>query len=659
MSIEHENFDNILQNKDEKDLEQYGVWVKKPSEEEAKKKEDGNDSSAFFIDDLDFADVPDIDTIPKAVNDNLNAKIDRALESAATAAPENSAEELTPIEEAETEVPVPAEETFEIDDFNIEEYVPHTEEKNKTVADEQPLDIDLSFDDNFEQIMPDFPKESEETAEVKSADKTDSAAGGEFEEIDASMFDSDEPLEPSVPESIDLEAAAVPVADGNVQTESVPLEAFENPDNTETVADEPPAMESVDISAFDTESAGVPSTVASNEKSQTDQIYDIAVKADDETGDSEQDEKPHEQAKTADVQTMSSSLLEKIMGELSLLRHDINELKEDFTTLKTAPAPSAGDTSKADEKEGGGFFADDGGDDTIALSGDELNNILTSADFTDEAENEKENASAAEPSAEAPAEIKEEAFPEIELPEELMIDEAEAEAENTEEASPMPELNIEENELHEPQLDDIDFDLSENETVEEELPSEIEIPVVEDLVVDSSAEDFFDEDDTPKEIDETDVRFLAENPAEAEHAAEVAEEPAAKPEADSLIEAEDEKEETDQYSPINQVFNSRQWQSEGETDLSLEEEAPAEVSEPAEEKTTETVFGKNIDTDGGSAHKTEQPANIPQNMRDEIKSVLAYMDQLLENLPEEKIVEFAQSEHFPVYKKLFNELGLS
>ena len=160
MSIEHENFDNILQNKDEKDLEQYGVWVKKPSEEEAKKKEDGNDSSAFFIDDLDFADVPDIDTIPKAVNDNLNAKIDEALESAATAAPENSAEELTPLEEAETEVPAPAEGTFEIGDFNIEEYAPHTEEKNKTVADEQPLDIDLSFDDNFEQIMPDFPKES-------------------------------------------------------------------------------------------------------------------------------------------------------------------------------------------------------------------------------------------------------------------------------------------------------------------------------------------------------------------------------------------------------------------------------------------------------------------------------------------------------------------
>ena len=200
-------------------------------------------------------------------------------------------------------------------------------------------------------------------------------------------------------------------------------------------------------------------------------------------------------------------------------------------------------------------------------------------------------------------------------------------------------------------MDDIDFDLSENETVEEELPSEIEIPVVEDLVVDSSSEDFFEEDDTPKEIDETDVRFLAENPAETE--------PLTEPEA------EDEKEETNQYSPINQVFNSKQWQSEGETELPLEEEAPAELSEsvepsePVEEKKTETVFGKNIETDSALSPKTEQTANIPQNMRDEIKSVLAYMDQLLENLPEEKIVEFAQSEHFPVYKKLFNELGLS
>ena len=46
-------------------------------------------------------------------------------------------------------------------------------------------------------------------------------------------------------------------------------------------------------------------------------------------------------------------------------------------------------------------------------------------------------------------------------------------------------------------------------------------------------------------------------------------------------------------------------------------------------------------------------------LKKDIKSVLLYMDQLLENLPEEKIVEFAKSEEFTTYKKLFSELGLS
>jgi hypothetical protein len=34
------------------------------------------------------------------------------------------------------------------------------------------------------------------------------------------------------------------------------------------------------------------------------------------------------------------------------------------------------------------------------------------------------------------------------------------------------------------------------------------------------------------------------------------------------------------------------------------------------------------------------------------------MDQLLESLPEDKIEEFAKSEYFDTYKKLFEELGL-
>lgn len=49
---------------------------------------------------------------------------------------------------------------------------------------------------------------------------------------------------------------------------------------------------------------------------------------------------------------------------------------------------------------------------------------------------------------------------------------------------------------------------------------------------------------------------------------------------------------------------------------------------------------------------------IPSGLKNELKTVLSYMDQLLESLPEEKIEEFARSEYFDTYKKLFKELGL-
>ena len=57
--------------------------------------------------------------------------------------------------------------------------------------------------------------------------------------------------------------------------------------------------------------------------------------------------------------------------------------------------------------------------------------------------------------------------------------------------------------------------------------------------------------------------------------------------------------------------------------------------------------------------KRKKKEELPDDLKTEIKSVLSYMDQLLENLPEEKIAEFAQSEQFDTYKKLFKELGLA
>jgi hypothetical protein len=61
---------------------------------------------------------------------------------------------------------------------------------------------------------------------------------------------------------------------------------------------------------------------------------------------------------------------------------------------------------------------------------------------------------------------------------------------------------------------------------------------------------------------------------------------------------------------------------------------------------------------GASAEAEDTGDGIPNSLKQELKTVLSYMDQLLESLPEDKIEEFAKSEYFDTYKKLFEELGL-
>ncbi|MDR2246959.1 MAG: hypothetical protein LBE17_09905 [Treponema sp.] len=61
----------------------------------------------------------------------------------------------------------------------------------------------------------------------------------------------------------------------------------------------------------------------------------------------------------------------------------------------------------------------------------------------------------------------------------------------------------------------------------------------------------------------------------------------------------------------------------------------------------------------GNVHPAVDVSAIPSGIRLELRSVLSYMDQLLESLPENKIEEFAKSEYFDTYKKLFEDLGLA
>ncbi len=88
-------------------------------------------------------------------------------------------------------------------------------------------------------------------------------------------------------------------------------------------------------------------------------------------------------------------------------------------------------------------------------------------------------------------------------------------------------------------------------------------------------------------------------------------------------------------------------------------EVPAE--EPPSTETPDTFAETPVETDEQipeEAPRRASIADLPDDLKQEIRSVLSYMDQLLEALPDDKIEEFAQSEHFEVYKHLFEELGL-
>ncbi|MEI6389029.1 MAG: hypothetical protein WCQ50_20660, partial [Spirochaetota bacterium] len=59
-----------------------------------------------------------------------------------------------------------------------------------------------------------------------------------------------------------------------------------------------------------------------------------------------------------------------------------------------------------------------------------------------------------------------------------------------------------------------------------------------------------------------------------------------------------------------------------------------------------------------AAAAAAKPVDASDKLKSDIRSVLSYLDALLDSLPEEKIEEFAHSQHFDTYKRLFEELGL-
>ena len=291
-----------------------------------------------------------------------------------------------------------------------------------------------------------------------------------------------------------------------------------------------------------------------------------------------------------------TTVLRKIAEELTSIRDEITTLKSELSNLKSVDTTAsqveesvqsgddAGEVSiptSQNDSENSGFFADDDTDESIALTGDELNNILTTADFTEEKSGVDEDHPVNDDSGE-PEEVK---------------------------------------------TEDVDEGISD---FEKELLENDEKTFDEEKAFEDPAYDTVE----PVPITKIEDTNYLDGEDEALPAEELAIDEGEIPEIDFNDEVLVEPEETEISDTIKDLdINAKT----PEIDTVTQE--PTEEKEPEVEKEDNGVF-------------TEE-------LKGEIKTVLAYMDQLLENLPESKIEEFAKSEHFHVYKKLFDELGLS
>ncbi|MGA2479575.1 MAG: hypothetical protein ABSG63_12565 [Spirochaetia bacterium] len=386
---------------------------------------------------------------------------------------------------------------------------------------------------------------------------------------------------------------------------------------------------------------------------------------------------------TARAGSSSSDILARIEDELRSIRTDLTQLRGELTGLrKSAGAPAAATPATGAETQSGFFDEDE--DETIALTGDELDNILNTADIMEE-------------TAEAPSVGGQEASAEAEiappLDDILSFDTPELEEDTAAPAAGEDTLVLSEDSL-----------LPEGDAALEELPAEM---VLEELDEPSAAKEESGAADM-EELPSLDLEGIPEieTEAPAAPAGKKPAKPAAHDDADdetidletldlgeepNVIEAvpaqlEDadgladdvdlealaaEAEELAGNAPATETEDLELGELESigdepsaakpeeiEIDFESEKEpAAAEIEElqPAELGQAEEILEAE---EIGEQQPERRGTGVPDDLKDEIRTVLKYMDHLLEALPDEKIQEFASSDYFVMYKKLFEDLGL-
>jgi hypothetical protein len=411
---------------------------------------------------------------------------------------------------------------------------------------------------------------------------------------------------------------------------------------------------------------------------------------------------PVETAAAAPASTdLSNRLLMKIAGELASIKKELSSLKEELSVIRSEkPRKNAGEDGTAD----GGFFNEED-DGKIALTGDELNNIIHTADFTEETGADAGGFALTEPPAGEPEPDPVEA--DFDLAGEEIIydglgrplnrkisgnegidpfldlkdsDDLKMLRENgVDPMTPAPEDTsyLEEDPLEEGSLDLPDAVIDGPDLSEGAGDAPPEEPILEDLPLidlntmensgetpesgeDQAEEKLFLEDITFEDLPDLENPADFENPLETDI-----------PDRSSPAKAEEEE------SIDLSIFDDELPTEDGDLSFeALDEDADLPVQDNLQNNViTEDSF-ESISLDDGDADEVtggdQDPAQTPGGTlgtalateelspakRMDLKDVLIYMDKLLESLPEEKIDEFAHSEHYNTYKKLFEELGI-
>ncbi len=383
-------------------------------------------------------------------------------------------------------------------------------------------------------------------------------------------------------------------------------------------------------------------------------------------------------ASASKPQAASSEILSRIEDELRSIRADLTQLRGELSGMRKPGAEPAVAAPAAGTESQSGFFDEDE-DETIALTGDELDNILNTAEITEE--------SAETAPVDEPLDLTEigEGTPESSPQDDILglesadiplETEGSLETNGNREASQTDIEALTEGLPAELELEDLSAEtatpapaaLSEG-LPELDLEGIPEIETIEDKGVEASSEPGDLETlDLEEEVGELEPLEAAELP---KGSSERADEPSGDVDLEALAAEAQELESDDTAAPVEDLDlgelepvadePARNAPSQAEIEIPFESESTGRDAEPMA-LADEVLEVEEVPADEGASRHApaakEGAAAIPDDLKDEIRTVLKYMDHLLEALPDEKIQEFAKSDYFVMYKKLFEDLGL-